>query len=187
MAQRLAVHYALLGMVSRNPAGVHGYALKRQCDRLLGNFWQLNFGEIYRIVDRLCAEGLIEHVLETPASKRKLYRITDQGQTSLDAFVLMPPTDAPRPLRQELAVKILFASAARLPDILQLIQHQRDAYLRQVHDLGVQRRKLARLPLDAFVTQLLIDGAEFSARAELAWLEQVARQLQQRFATPARE
>jgi hypothetical protein len=99
----------------------------------------------------------------------------------------MPPTDAPRPLRQELAVKLLFASASRLPDILRLIQHQRDAYLRQVHDLGVQRRKLARLPLDAFVTQLLIDGAEFSARAELAWLEQVTRQLQQRFPTPAQE
>ncbi len=178
---RHAVQFALLGLVSRNPSGVHGYALKRQCDRMLGSFWQLNFGEIYRILDRLSADGLIAHVLEEPESYRKLYRITDKGLKSLDTFILTPPTDAPRPLRQELAVKLLFASAERLPDLLRLIQVQRDAYLRQLHALGMQRRRLARLPIDAFVTGLLIDGAEMSARAELAWLDDVGRKLQLRF------
>ncbi len=183
MAQRLAVHYALLGMVSRNPTGIHGYALKRQCDRFLGSFWQLNFGEIYRILDRLSADGLIEHIMEEPESHRKLYRITHKGRRSLDTFVVTPPTDAPRPLRQELAVKLLFATPERLGELLQLVQHQRDAYLRQLHVLGTQRRKLARLALDAFVTNLLIDGAELSARAELAWLDDVTRKLQQFFQT----
>ena len=181
MAQKLAAHYALLGMVSRNPAGIHGYALKRQCERFLGSFWQLNFGEIYRILDRLSAEGLIEQVLEEPESHRKVYRITDKGRSSLDTFVLAPPTDAPRPLRQELAVKLLFASPERLDELLELVQHQRDAYLRQLHVLGTQRRKLARAPLDAFVINLLIDGAELSVRAELAWLDDVSRKLQQGF------
>jgi hypothetical protein len=45
----------------------------------------------------------------------------------------------------------------------------------------VQRRRLARAPVDAFVTNLLIDGAELSARAELSWLDDVTRKLQQRF------
>ena len=57
-----AIRYALLGMVSQNPDGIHGYALKRQCDRILGHFWQLNFGEVYRVLDRLADEGLLEKV-----------------------------------------------------------------------------------------------------------------------------
>ncbi len=35
--------------------------------------------------------------------------------------------------------------------------------------------------VDAFVTQLLVDGAELSVRAELAWLEDVAQKLTERF------
>jgi DNA-binding PadR family transcriptional regulator len=184
MHHRHGVHYALLGVVARHPTGIHGYALKRQCDRLLGNFWQLNFGEVYRILDRLAADGLIEQVTAGPLSTRKVYRITDRGQRNLDSFVLEPPTDAPRPLRQELAVKLLFASPRHLPEILRLIEHQRRAYLEQLHALGSHRRRLARLAIEAFVTNLLIDGAELSARAELAWLDEVEAKLKERFAAP---
>jgi DNA-binding PadR family transcriptional regulator len=176
------IHYALLGVVSQSPQGVHGYALKRRCERLLGDFWQLNFGEIYRVLDRLAGAGLIEQVLAGAESSRKVYRITDKGRRSLDTFILEPPTDAPRPLRQELAVKLLFAGPARLPELLRVVDHQRDAYTRQLHLLGVQRRKLRRAPLEGFVTGLLIDGAELSVRAELAWLDEVVRKLQERFA-----
>jgi DNA-binding PadR family transcriptional regulator len=178
------IRYALLGVVARHPDGVHGYALKRQCDRILGSFWQLNFGEVYRVLDALAAEGLIQHVLAVEESPRKIYRITDKGQRSLDDFILAPPSDVPRPLRQELAVKLLFAGPGRLGRVLQLIDHQREAYLRQLSLLGVQRRKLRRVPVDAFVTNLLIDGAELSVRAELMWLDDVAQKLKERFGTP---
>lgn len=184
MRHARGIHYALLGVVSRNPEGVHGYALKRQCERILGDFWQLNFGEVYRVLDRLAEDGLIEHVTDEPESTRKIYRITDKGQRSLDDFILAPPTDAPRPLRQELAVKLLFACAERLPELLRVIDHQRDAYMRQLHLLGVQRRKIRRVPVDSFVTNLLMDGAELQVRAELAWLDDVSRKLQERFAAP---
>jgi len=83
MRQTQSVRYAILGLVSRSPKGVHGYALKRQCDRILGQFWQLNFGEIYRVLDRLTTEDLIEQIA-TGDPKRKVYRITDRGRESLD-------------------------------------------------------------------------------------------------------
>ncbi len=174
------IRYALLGAVSQHGEGVHGYALKRQCERILGSFWQLNFDEIYRVLDRLAEEGLIEQVQREPDSNRKLYRITQRGQQSLDDFILTPPTDAPRPLRQELAVKLLFAGPERLRDVLTLIEVQREAYMRQLSQLGVQRRRLRRAPVDSFVTNLLIDGAELSVRAELAWLDDVSLKLKER-------
>ncbi len=179
------IRFALLGVVSQHPDGVHGYALKRHCERVLGNFWQLNFGEVYRVLDRLAAEGLIEPVDPGAESSRKLYRISERGRRSLDDFVLVPCTDAPRPLRQELAVKLLFAGPDRLQDVLRLIDQQRETYMRELSLLGVQRRRLARRAIDAFVTQLLIDGAELSVRAELAWLDEVTLKLTQRFGSPA--
>jgi DNA-binding PadR family transcriptional regulator len=183
MRHARGIGFALLGTISKKSDGVHGYALKRQCERILGgNFWQLNFGEIYRVLDRLSDDGLIEHVTNDGDSNRKLYRITEKGRRSLDDFVLAPPTDAPRPLRQELAVKLLFAAPERLPELLKLVAHQREAYMRQLSLLGSQRRRLSRSATDAFVTNLLIDGAELVVRAELTWLEDVAQKLNERYA-----
>lgn len=176
-----SVRYAILGVVAQHPRGVHGYALKRQCERVLGHFWQLNFGEVYRVLDWLAGEGWIEAVAGRAMSKRKLYRITDKGQQSLDAFILQPPTDLPRPLRQELSVKLLFARTDRVPELARLINGQRDVYMQQLHLLSIQRRRLARVAVDAFVVGLLIDGAELSVRADLAWLDHVCQKLREKF------
>lgn len=184
MRHSRGIHYAVLGVVSRNP-GVHGYALKRQCERVLGDSWQLNFGEVYRILDRLADDGLIEQLVDESESTRKRYRITAKGERSLGEFILAPSTDAPRALRQELAVKLLFASAERLPEILRIVGQEREAYEQQLHRLDVQRRKLQRAPVDAFVSNLLIGGAELAVRAELSWLDDVSRKLQEHFATRA--
>lgn len=94
---------------------------------------------------------------------------------------MAPPADVPRPLRQELAVKLLFATPEQLPKVLRLIEHQRKAYLRQLHLLGTQRRRIERSRIDGFVTGLLIDGAELSVRAELAWLDDLAQKMGERF------
>ena len=64
---------------------------------------------------------------------------------------------------------------------LRLIDHQRVAYMRQLSLLGVQRRRLRDAQADAFVTNLLIDGAELAVRAELTWLDDVALRLKERF------
>jgi DNA-binding PadR family transcriptional regulator len=175
------LRYGVLGLVSRHERGIHGWELKKQFEKLLGNFWQVNFGEVYRVLDSLAANGLIEQVLEQQGSSRKLYRITEKGRRSLDDFVLSPATDVPRPLRQELAVKLLFAGSEQMPDLLALIDQQRAAYLQQLGQLEIQRRKLRQAPVDGFVTHLLIDGGELSVRAELAWLDTVAEKLKGRF------
>ncbi|MGH7789620.1 MAG: PadR family transcriptional regulator [Candidatus Binatia bacterium] len=180
-----SVRFAVLGMVAQSPRGTHGYALKRQCDRVLGHFWQINLGEVYRVLDRLSFDGLVEAVRGQPGSNRKVHRITRKGQRSLDEFILQPPTDVPRPLRQELAVKLLFGSPTRVPELAKLISTQRDTYMQQLHLLGIQRRKLARAASDSFVTSLLIDGAELTVRAELAWLDHVCHKLIERFGSPA--
>ena len=178
------LRFALLGVVSRSPTGIHGYALRRKCERALGGFWQLNFGEVYRILDKLIEEHLIELIEGGKSTVRKIYRITDKGRQSLDSFIIEPPTDAPRALRHELAVKLLFGTPDQLPELLHVIRHQREAYVRQLRLVETQRRKVQRLGDGGLVTGLLIDGVELSVRAELTWLDEVAQTLRQRYARP---
>ena len=184
MRQSHGVRFAILGVVGRNPDGIHGYRLKRQAENALGDFWQLNFGEIYRVLDQLVAGRLIERVDAAKASQ-KLYRITEKGGRDFEQFLQAPPAGEPRPLRHELAVKILFAERDRLPDLLRLIEHQRDIYLKQLYRLGLQRGKLRQRPHGAFLTELLLDGAELAMRAELAWLDDITRKLVMHFDAPA--
>jgi DNA-binding PadR family transcriptional regulator len=172
--------FAVLGEISRSPNGTYGWALKKECDKRLGNFWQINLGEVYRVLDDLAQNSEIE-LVDGPGSPRKLYRITEKGRRNLDDFILSPPTDAPRPLRQELAVKLLFASPQHLPELLTFIDQQREAYMQQVGKLEIQRRILRRSKVDCWVTMQLINGAELSARAELAWLDDVTEELKRRF------
>jgi len=55
-----ALQYAVLGLISAREAGVHGYRLKNEFEALYGDFWALNYGQMYRTLDRLERAGLIE-------------------------------------------------------------------------------------------------------------------------------
>ena len=67
MRQSSGVRFAVLALVAYNPDGVHGYALKRQCDRILGHLWQLNFPEVYRVLEQLAGDGWIQALGAEPA------------------------------------------------------------------------------------------------------------------------
>lgn len=178
------VKFAILGLIGCNPEGVHGYALRQQCVRILGHLWQLTFQEVYRVLGHLAAEGWIEASGRDPVAGRKVYAITRLGQQSLDAFLLQPAADVPDPRRQELAPRLLFARPENLPELLRVINAKRDMYVQQLGLLVVQRRKLRRLPIDPFFVNLLIDGAEGGITAEIEWLTHVCEKLAERFGGP---
>ena len=46
------VQYAVLGLISARTEGAHGYQLKTEFDTLYGDFWSLNYGQLYRTLDR---------------------------------------------------------------------------------------------------------------------------------------
>ena len=176
-----SVRFAILGLVARHPGGVHGYALRRQCADLLGHLWQLTLQEVYRVLGSLSADGWIEGNGRDPVAGRKIYCITPVGQQNLDAFLLRPAEDALQMRRQEVAAKVLFARPDRLAELLGVISAKRVAYEQQLALLDVQRRKLRRLPVDPFLANLLVDGAEVSMRAEIEWLDHVCEKLNERF------
>ena len=177
-----AVQYAILGLISGRSAGAHGYQLKIEFDALYGDFWSLNYGQLYRILDRLERAGFIEGTehIQSGRPTRRVYRITTNGQQTLDDWLILPPNDEPRPLRDELSVKLLFLTDARRKETLNLVRRQRSLYLHHLARLTKRRSVLEESGQDMFVTRLLLLQADMRVRSDLAWLDLVEQELHQR-------
>jgi len=176
-----AVHYAILGLISARAEGTHGYQLKVEFDALYGDFWSLNYGQLYRTLERLERAGHVgaTELLQSGRPSRKVYRITSRGQQSLDDWLLSPPTYEPRPMRDELSVKMLFLTDDKRTETVELVRSQRAVYLQHLARLTKRRTALEQGGgEDMFVTRLLLLQADMRVRADLAWLDLVERELQ---------
>jgi DNA-binding PadR family transcriptional regulator len=173
--------YAILGLISTRADGAHGYQLKIEFDALYGDFWSLNYGQLYRTLDRLERASLVESTEQVQSGRptRKVYRITATGRQSLDDWLLLPPTDEPRPLRDELSVKLLFLTEPRRKETLALIRSQRAIYLQHLARLTKRRSLLDESGDDMVVTNLLLLQADMRVRTDLAWLDLVEKELLQ--------
>jgi DNA-binding PadR family transcriptional regulator len=177
-----AVQYALLGLIAARTRGAHGYQLKGEFDSLYADFWSLNYGQLYRTLDRLERAGMIEGSEEVQSGRpnRRVYRITQSGQRTLDDWLLLPPSHEPRPLRDDLSVKLLFLTEGRRDETLGLIKSQRAAYLHHLARLSKRRAQIEGQNL--FATTLLLLQADMRVRADLAWLDHVEEEVRRRFA-----
>jgi DNA-binding PadR family transcriptional regulator len=176
-------HFAVLGLVSTRERGVHGYQLRNEVRALCDDFWQVNFGKIYGALDALEKSGDVQCQGEVQANRpaRKVYRITEKGRRSLDDWLIQPPSTEPSPLRDELAIKLLFLNASDIDQIRPLIRQQRSIYLQKLGELTRRRRQLERARVDARILPLVMDGAELRLKADLSWLEHLERKLLQMF------
>jgi DNA-binding PadR family transcriptional regulator len=174
----MSVRYALLGLLSSK--SMHGYELKSRFDEVTGGFWRLNVGQVYSTLERLEREHLIERAPEArgEAPERKAYRITPEGQTAFEEWMVAPVAQPPA-LRDDLFVRLMFCAPSSPEPIQAMINRQRDAYQLEMQKLARRKRDLDRLNLSqrAFMTDLLLDAALFHFEAELRWLSHLQQKL----------
>ncbi|TAK31787.1 MAG: PadR family transcriptional regulator [Chloroflexota bacterium] len=167
----MPVKHALLGILSQGER--HGYDLKADFDRRVGDLWDLNYGQIYTTLDRLEREGFIEGfaVEQQGRPDKRIYRITPRGREELARW-LVQPIDRPRPLRDEIFVKLLFLDQSNPTALLDLIERQRSLYLRQMAQLTQRKYELTRSqsPRESLISSLLIDAGLYHAEADVRWL-----------------
>jgi DNA-binding PadR family transcriptional regulator len=177
------LRFALLGLVAASRDGLHGYRLKSDLDVLCDEFWELNYGRIYRILDELerCGDLSAEAQSQELRPARRVYRITERGRQTLDDWLLQPMSENPRPLRDELSLKMLFLGKRDAETITEMVRSQRRVYLTQLARVSKRRARLEKSGYDMKVTSLVIEGAEMRVRADLAWLEHIERTLLRSF------
>lgn len=175
----MSVKFGLLGILAKQPQ--HGYELKRTFEQITGGFWQLNYGQIYQTLDRLEGEGYVTYWVEHEDSvpDRKVYQITPAGREALHDW-LASPEPKPRPLRDELFIRLAVMSGDDLPAMFELLTLHRSIYMSKMAELtraktGAQEAHPNSSPStgvpDALIEELLVDAALFHAEADLRWLE----------------
>lgn len=179
------LHLALLGLISNRDGGVHGYQLKAEFDALYGDFWVLNYGQMYRALGILARQGLIEgeECPQTGRPNKRIFRLQPAGRERLDDWLLRPPSDRPLPLRDDLAIKLVFLTPERRDDTLALVRAQRAIYLQHLGRVAKKRSRLESADGQHLVTNLILLQADMRVRADLAWLDQVEEVVQRRYRT----
>jgi DNA-binding PadR family transcriptional regulator len=167
----MSVKFAMLGILAEKD--LHGYELKSSFDEKVGEFWSLNYGQIYTTLDRLEKENLVTHDMQTQDRRpdRKIYSITRKGREELGEW-LTTPVNKVRALRDEFFIKLVFMDKNDPQSILELIEKQKALYLKQMNRLTQQKLRLKKKSAgtDTLITELLMDAGLFHTEADIKWL-----------------
>ena len=188
----------------------YGAQLRSEFETRTGGTWPLNVGQVYTTLDRLVRDGLVESAGEPDAEGRIAYRLTPAGHAELGAW-WSTPVDRTNTPRDELTIKLALAVTAPEVDVQRVVQTQRTATLRHLHDLTRLKREslgraegaaegrvrpdaVARLGAlaepradddNGLAWLLVLENLVFAAEAEVRWLDHVETMLARRPARPA--
>ena len=100
----MALRNAILAALLEGEAS--GYDLAKAFDASVANFWAATPQQLYRELERLESQGLVEGrvVLQQRRPNKRLFRLTDAGRQALRDFTSKPPR--PTAIRDELLVKV---------------------------------------------------------------------------------
>jgi DNA-binding PadR family transcriptional regulator len=88
-----------------------GYDLAKSFDASVANFWMATPQQLYRELDRLAEQGLIQArvVHQERRPNKRMFSLTEAGHEAIQQFTSRAPK--PAVIRDELAVKVLAADA----------------------------------------------------------------------------
>ena len=162
----MSIKYAVLGLIAEESR--HGYAVRTAFEQRLGDFWELNYGQVYQVLTSLEGEGLIcgthEQIGRRPP--RTVYAITAKGRGALRTW-LAQPLSVTRPFRDDFYVRLLFLkedSGVALPELLKA---RLDACEHRLAELLDQRQVQERGNTDKLTRWLFTEAAVMHAEADL--------------------
>jgi DNA-binding PadR family transcriptional regulator len=118
MALRNAVMAALL------EGEASGYDLAKGFEASVANFWMATPQQLYRELDKMAAEGLIQArvVEQERRPNKRLFSLTDAGRRVLYEFTATPPR--PGAMREELMVQVQAVDAGDVHAVMAAIQER---------------------------------------------------------------
>ncbi|MFB8182694.1 PadR family transcriptional regulator [Streptomyces sp. NPDC055966] len=101
----MSLKYAVLAALLEGEAS--GYELSKVFDVSLANFWPATPQQLYRELERLAQDGLVEArtVQQERRPNKRMFTLTSTGRAELGAFAAEPPK-RPTAVRDELLIKI---------------------------------------------------------------------------------
>lgn len=164
----MSIAKAFLTLLGERP--MNGNQLKNEFEARTGAAWPLNIGQAYTTLRRLERDSL---VIPTAVGDSETFRLTDAGTAAVTSW-WQTPVERLRPERDELAIKLTLAVTTPGVDVRSVVQVQRTASMRTLHDYTVLKMD-ANAPHDRsdLAWRLLLESLIFQTEAEIRWLDHV--------------
>lgn len=188
----LSTNHVVLGLVIERPG--YGYELQQRLDRRFA-FLGLSERVVYRALDRLCGEGLIEEVGEKRTGRtsrgapKKIYGATAAGHEEFGRWIAEPCEVAV--VREEVHVKVVLSQEPNFPRVIELTERLEQACLAALREMQeAQPPSLEQLADPALawetVSGVLVDDAEaIRLQGIVDWLQHVRAVVRRRMLAPA--
>lgn len=117
--------YLMLGMLRLGARS--GYAIKKTADLSTKYFWPTSLAQVYPELARLEDAGLVSRSDDPHGARsRSAYRLTEEGETALLAW-LRSPRQAPVQIRDEGLLRLFFADALPPEDQIAVVRRLRES------------------------------------------------------------
>jgi DNA-binding PadR family transcriptional regulator len=163
-----ATSYLVLGMVAHGQPCT-SYDMKRLVGISIGMFWSFPHSQLYAEPARLTDAGLLSAERETSGRKRRLYRITPEGERALRDWLQQPAVDVGE-LRDLGVLKLFFAALLEAPDVASLANAQRLAHASELEKLERIRDQVSSIATPAQLATLEL-GLRWNRTAQDFWRE----------------
>lgn len=169
---------AILGALCLRP--MSGYDIRKFVQQHLGYFWKESYGQIYPMLKRMQAQGLVQVRVERQTGKpnRRVYSPTAVGKAEFEKWLGERP--APPSPRNELLLKIFFGHRGRPQDAIRQVEELRSTHQRLLQEyVGVGKRLRtanAKHPGLPYWLMALDFGERFS-QMQVEWSEASLREL----------
>jgi DNA-binding PadR family transcriptional regulator len=132
--------YAILGALTLGP--MSGYDFKQFADESVRHFWAESFGQIYPMLRRLEADGLVERQPAPAATGREriVYGITEAGREALARWVSEPARHDVG--RIEVLLKLFFARGAPPGTAGRLLRAFRSEHVARLQRYAAEEQRL---------------------------------------------
>ena len=163
----MSIKYAVLGLIAEEPR--HGYAVRAAFEERLGDFWQLNYGQVYQVLGILESQGFIvsrdEQIAKRPT--RRVYSISPKGRAALQRWLEHPRVTTAKPFRDDFYARLLFLDQHDGDVLARLLKAQKDACEQRLAELVDQRQQQERTTREKTARWLFTEAAILRAEADL--------------------
>ncbi|WP_043733945.1 PadR family transcriptional regulator [Streptomyces zinciresistens] len=181
----MSLKYAVLAALLEGEAS--GYELSKLFDVSFANFWPATPQQLYRELERLARDGLVQarFVQQERRPNKRMFTLTEAGRDDLRAFAAEPPR-RPTAIRDELLIKV---QAGEDPDATRALVEERGTWSRAKLDRyeRVRERLLAGRTEEEYLREservgpylTLLAGISFEEENQ-RWCERVLTVLSRR-------
>jgi DNA-binding PadR family transcriptional regulator len=173
----MSVRHALLALLCEGPK--YGLQLRQEFEDRTGEVWPLNVGQVYTTLQRLERDGMVSSD-GTGEGPQKGYRITEEGNRELVAWLQTPPADT-QPPRDELLIKVLVAVQVPGVAVHDVIQVHRRHLIELMQRYTVVKADAAE---DDVALALVVDAELFRIEGAVRWLDSAEVRLREHAPLP---